>query len=636
MWAFAIVMVIAFGLAAIEWARRLHPATAIDVLCAAWVTLVASITVTANALSAMGRLGSPAAWAGGGVICALAPFATRRQRTPLLPLISRALRTGQQHASRSPILVLMMLTVSAVALANLIVIASTAPGSADALAYHLPKMGYALQSGSFDLQYANYWAQQVHPHNGTALLVYAFLATGGNDHWLPIWQYASYWVSIACVAGLAREIGAGVRGALLAGCVFGLLTNALMQSTDAGNDLLLAAHTSVCALMIIRSVRGRLTWQLTIAGLAAGLAFGTKALFLITMPSLAGLFIVMWRNATHRRRFAAAVAAGAIGFMAMAVPSGFVDNYRRWGDPLLGPVEVRRETTFAGRSARYQLVNGTRNLVRYVADSLSADGLPRLPTVVRLYRAVRSPLRSMTRSVGMNLEAPEGTRASFAYDRLLSAHETHAFWGILGVLLLWPALIVGIARGRDLIRALAIGGALIFPLQSYTALYDPWHGRYFLLAAVFLAPVAGWLSEHSSWRRYARAAAAIGCASAVTAVLFRSRIPLISTGAGNAERRSVFRMDRQEQLTRGNPDATEALRTFERLVPDNAVVDVTAEGGTPEYMFFGEHLGRQLHPRRPGYPVPAKDWLLFREGVERALPTDMALGAGFWLRKPVS
>jgi hypothetical protein len=203
------------------------------------------------------------------------------------------------------------------------------------------------------------------------------------------------------------------------------------------------------------------------------------------------------------------------------------------------------------------------------------------------------------------------------------------------VLLLWPALIVGIARGRDLIRAFAIGGALIFPLQSYTALYDPWHGRYFLMAAMFLAPVAGWMSELASARKYARAAAAIGCASAMTAVLFRSRIPLITIGAGTAERRSVFRMDREEQLTRGHPDTTQALRTFERLVPNNAVVHITVDGGTPEYIFFGEHLSRQLRPRPPGDPVPATDWLLLRGGPERPLPTDQPLGAGFWLRKPV-
>jgi hypothetical protein len=435
---------------------------------------------------------------------------------------------------------------------------------------------------------------------------------------------------------LAREIGSGVPGSLFAACVFGLLTNALMQSTDAGNDLLLAAHTGVSALMIIRAVRGRIAWGLPLAGLSAGLAIGTKALFLIAIPSLAWLFIVVWRERPLRHGIVATAVVGTLGFAAMALPSGYLDNYVRWGDPFLGPREVGRETTFADRSVEFRLVNGSRNLARYVADSLSADGLPRLPIVLRTYRAIRAPLRWMTVAIGLNLESTDGTRASFAYDRLLSAEESHAFWGILGVLLLWPAMIVGIVRGRELIRALAIAGVLIFPLQSYTALYDPWHGRYFLLAAVFLAPIVGWMSEATSWRRYTRAAAAIGCACAVTAVLLRSRTPLISVGVAGAERRSVLRMDRSEQLTRGNPPLTEMLRAFERMVPGDATVQVTVEGGAGEYMFFGDHLRRHLHPRPPGSLVPAGTWLLLQDRVERPDTTDVSLGAGFWLRKPGS
>jgi hypothetical protein len=185
-------------------------------------------------------------------------------------------------------------------------------------------------------------------------------------------------------------------------------------------------------------------------------------------------------------------------------------------------------------------------------------------------------------------------------------------------------------------RALAIGGALIFPLQSYTALYDPWHGRYFLLSAVFLVPIAGWMSEAAAWRRYARVAAVVGCASAVTAVLFRSGIPLVGTTVGGAGRPSLLRMDRVEQLTRGNKTMEGPLRAFERLVPADAIVQVTVQGGTGEYLFFGEHLSRRLHPRPPGSPVPGTQWLLVQKSVESAAAGDVALGAGFWLRRPVS
>jgi hypothetical protein len=256
--------------------------------------------------------------------------------------------------------------------------------------------------------------------------------------------------------------------------------------------------------------------------------------------------------------------------------------------------------------------------------------------VIRIHRALRAPLGWTTDAIGMDLESTAGTRAVFAYDRLLSASESHAFWGILGVLLLWPAMIYGIVRGRGLVRALAIGGALIFPLQSYTALYDPWHGRYFLLSAVFLAPIAGWMSEAAPWRRYAHAAAVVGCASAATAVLFRSGIPLVGTRLGGLERPSLLRMDRVEQLTRGNRAMEQPLRTFEGLVPRDAIVQVTVPGGTGEYLFFGEHLSRRLYPRPSGSRVPDNQWLLLHENVEPAAAGDISLGAGFWLRKPVS
>lgn len=636
MMTFEVVMAIGFPLGAVEWARRLRPAGVVDALCAAWIALIGSITLTAFVLSSLHRLGSPAAWALGGVLCALAPVCTGLRRTPLAPMVSRTGRAARAEVGHSAILKLMLLTVSGLGLANLVVIMKTAPGSADVLAYHLPKMAFAVQSGSFTLPYANYWAQQVHPHDGTALLVYAFIASGGNEHWLPLWQYASYWIAIACVAGLAREAGAGMTGALFAGCVFGLLTNALMQATDAGNDLLLAGHAGVSALMIVRAVRGRCAAGLPIAGLSMGAAVGTKALFLIAIPPLAWLFVSVWREQAVRPRLAAAILMASLGFAAMALPSGYLENARRWSDPFLGPPEVRRETTFAGRPIEDRLVNGTRNVARFVVDSLSADGLPRLPVVISVHRTLRAPLRWVTRAMGMDLESPAGTRAAFAYDRLLSAHESHAFWGILGVLLIWPALIVGVARGHGLLRALAVGGALIFPLQAYTALYDPWHGRYFLLGAILLAPVAGWMSEWGPWRRYARAAALVGCASAMSAVLFRSENPLVGTHVGGLDRPSMLGRDRVEQLTRTNRNMESPVRAYERLVPTGAIVQVTVEGGTGEYWFFGEHLSRRLHPRPPGSPVPASHWLLLQETVEPVAAGDVSLGAGFWLRKPVS
>jgi len=631
-----LAMAITFPLAAVQWARRSRPADLADVASVAWVSIVASITLTAWVLSSLHRLGSPGAWAMAGTWCLLIPLAAR-PRAPLAPIVSRTLSEAWACISRSPVLALTAFTVAAVGAANLLVIVKTAPATADVLGYHLPKMAYAIQSGTFDLPYANYWAQRVHPSGGAALLVYGFLAWGGSDHLLSLWQYASYWVAVLCVAGLSRDIGAGRAGALVAGCVFGLLTIALMQCTIAGNDLLLASHAAVCAVMIARTSDASARWRLPLIGLSAGAALATKALFLIVLPPLAVLFIVVSRRQRLLWRLPnGAVAVAAVGCAVMAAPAGFVDNARRWGHPFLGPPEVRRETTFYGRSLDERLADGTRNLARYTIDSLSADGLPRVPFLVNAYRAVRAPLAWIPEALGMDLESAQGTRASFSYDRMLSAQEAHAFWGILGVLLLWPAMLYGIVRGRGLTRALAAAGALGFPLQAYTALYDPWHGRYFLVTAVFVAPIAGAMSEVASWRRYAAVAIVIGCFTAVSAVLFRSFTPLVGVRIAGVEHTSVLRMDRIRQMTREAWPLEPAIREFERLVPADAVVQVTIGPDRDEYLFFGERLGRTLHPRPAGSPVPASHWLLVEESVEPPAASDIRLGQGLWLRRPAT
>ena len=78
------------------------------------------------------------------------------------------------------------------------------------------------------------------------------------------------------------------------------------------------------------------------------------------------------------------------------------------------------------------------------------------------------------------------------------------------------------------------------------------------------------------------------------------------------------------------------MGAFERLVPADAIVQVTVQGGTGESLFLGQHLSRRLYPRPPGGPVPGTQWLLVEETMEPAAAGDVSLGAGFWLRRPVS
>src|SRR5262249_28642385 len=155
--------------------------------------------------------------------------------------------------------------------------------------------------------------------------------------------------------------------------------------------------------------------------------------------------------------------------------------------------------------------------------------------------------------------------------------------------------------------------------------YDPWLGRFFLSAAVFLVPIAGMLYDREGWRRYLAAALAVGCTSAVCSALLRSETQLLSAG-GHI---SVLRMDRVGQLTREHPGLDVSLRAFGAAVPTTARVQLTLPADSPEYLFFGERLTRDVRPRPAGAPLPAGTWLLFEEPLERHRDGDVWLGSGF-------
>jgi hypothetical protein len=78
------------------------------------------------------------------------------------------------------------------------------------------------------------------------------------------------------------------------------------------------------------------------------------------------------------------------------------------------------------------------------------------------------------------------------------------------------------------------------------------------------------------------------------------------------------------------------LSAYERIVPRGAVVFDTLRPDTVEYAFFGDRLNRRLQPRAPATPVPESAWLLLDEAVETPASGDISIGAGLWLRRPLS
>lgn len=519
----------------------------------------------------------------------------------------------------------------------------TAPHEPDSLSYHLVRMAYYLQQGSLSFFEANYWAQVVHPVNASILSIYTFLATGRSENLVPLVQFISYLASALAVYGISRRTGCARTVSLAAAGVFALLIEVLMGSVTAQNDLLITAFvgSSVFFLLTYADTGGRR--NLVLAGLAAGLAVGVKASALLTLPSLM-LVAAAALGAAHRRlgrslrrELVVALAGAGLGFFLFALPSGYLANTRRFGNPF-GPPNVVRSHSFAGQSPRYVLTEGTKNLLRYAIDFLSLDGLPPAALGNRLQEKGRRTIATALEFWRIRLEDPAGVRAAFSLHKRPVAHELHSSWGILGWALVWPSVgWVLLARGSSgWGKTLALASALFFAAQVFSGPYDPWRVRYFTTAAVFACPVTACLLTRLKGRFVkvlVVAVVGLGGLSGVSAV-FERRAWALPFGE-EAESR-----DRLRQLTHDLPKLYPALREYEQLVPSGATVAAAMRPDSAEYLLFGERLTRQIIPinsflRGPQPLPPEAQFLIYTRGYPGARTTDIHLGADWYLRELV-
>jgi len=544
----------------------------------------------------------------------------------------------------------MAVTVVICGVANLIVVIACAPGTWDCMAYHLARAAYYIQQGSFAAYDANYWAQVVHPLNTTALNVFTLVATG-SENLTQVWQYASYWVSITAVCGIASALGFSRRAALCGGLLFGLLTICLMEASTAQNDLFLTAGVGGAIYFFLAWRREPAIWRLALSGASLGLAIGTKASALLAMPSLivialCATFAKPDRPPSESRplpRTALAVAAAIAGLLLFVLPAGYLRNVSSFGHPV-APAAVRAEHSFEGWALSDRARAGSRNALRYAIEFLSLDGYKPCPVA----RTVQDTLRQIPRAAldlaGCDLEgtAPAADRREpYALRRPPISHEDESYFGILGFGLLLPiALLVLIRLLKPPAGWMLAAAALVFFIaQSVAGPFDPWRGRYFMVMGLLAAPLTGYYLAHGRgviFNGFATLIVAAGCAGALSAVAFHEGRALL----GGED--SFFGQSRIEQLAANRPKYAHALKHFDTLVPEDATVAVCVEPNSHEYPLFGPRLTRRLIPlnsfRGGVKPIPADaDYLLYDHRRVRVSPffdrSDLRLGKDWYLRE---
>lgn len=233
------------------------------------------------------------------------------------------------------------LTVAIVAALELVKRGAAPVANIDALTFHLPDIARWIQSGGYWQvdQFVPGLAHGNYPQNGDLLLMSTVLPWS-NDAFVRFVGPAFFALTGVALYALACEVRASrataVLGAAMLLAIPAVFQPALLQVMT---DPVMLAAFSAGLLFLTRSFRNRRRSELVIAGIALGLAFGTKWYGV----SSVAVVILVWLGASllARRSIRSVGRDGAIVSGAVGLAGGFwlLRNLVESGNPLF-PVKV--------------------------------------------------------------------------------------------------------------------------------------------------------------------------------------------------------------------------------------------------------------------------------------------------------
>ena len=350
------------------------------------------------------------------------------------------------------------------------------PNSADAMAYHLPRVIYWAQAGSVAFFPTPYFNQVMLPPADEYLILHGYLLSGG-DHLVNLVAWAAFAGCVIGVSAIAAELGLSARGQAVAALVCATLPNAILQASGAKNDCLLAFWL-VCAVYF--GVRGGLAAPFF--GLAVGLSLATKSTgYLFVAP------LMVWLIARRdRTRLVCALA----GTLLLNGPQ-YVRNLRLSGSPL-GYDSAQGNGYFRWRNEYLGWQPLVSNAVRHLCDQLGA----RSP---QWNQGVYDAAVRIHRTLGLDPNDPASTWRGAVFVRPANAnHEANANnrWHLLLYML------AAIAAVRNRRWAIYAGGLVVaFLLFCVYLKWQPFLARLELPLFILGAPLGAWLLDRvrPSW-----------------------------------------------------------------------------------------------------------------------------------------
>jgi len=536
---------------------------------ALWVALGTELLGSAGVL----RFGPLAAWWGAPVLLLLARIAVAaRSLTPIeMPQLER-----RDWLIVAPVAVIVAASGAVAVLAP--------PNNWDAMAYHMPRQIYWLQQHDVEHHLTYEWRQIEMPPLSEFAGLHLMILSGG-DRFANLIQWCALVLTLAAASLIARELGAGRKGQLLAAFWAASVPMAYHQASSAKNDLVVALWSCVLALQALEVRRDRTCSAARAAGIGAvaGLLLltkGTGAIYAAPSLAVAGISLLGRRGLLALSTLAPLVA--------LSLNAGHLNRNFRYFGSVLGTDKggYSNETHAPAPLAMNVLRNALLNLG---TPSARVNGF-----VVRrardLGRVVGAPIDDRRTNF---MAAPFDIPYHPEQDDVAGAPVHAVLAAALAAALLLPRSILPVSLGAY--AAIPYGAFLLF---SAVLKWQPWHARLELPAFCLLAPLLG--TACAALPRVA-AGAAVAALLVLAPSLRGGLRPLV--GAGN-----VFVSDRLALMFRSRPELRDASVEVARFVASVGPATVALDSVRDNWEYPLQSLILRAAPAAPRFAAVGGHW----------------------------
>ncbi|MGK7945935.1 MAG: glycosyltransferase family 39 protein [Microcystaceae cyanobacterium] len=353
------------------------------------------------------------------------------------------------------------------------------PGNWDSMTYNLTRVLLFQQEKNLYLSDVATVRQAIFPI-GSDILHHIFLRFY-TDYGIGIFSFLAYLSVGFGTYALSRKY-ASKEISLIATLVIVSLPEFVYQATSTKNDIMTVAAVIFCLLTVYRLLE---TLNLTdiillILGLSFGIAVKTTFLaFALPFTLLIGILLL---RQYKLGLFITLIVQNWLCFILLIFPVLilsqmwlFIHNHYYWGG-WSGPPD------FTNSLKQVDGLKGAiANLIRYFFQSIHffepVDFLVKHISGTSAVQILQNVYESLVAPITGNAGIPD----RFSFNILWRSHEDLSWFGPLGFLLIYPAMLYSLWKGNRYLKAIVIVLFGYVFIVSYQVMWSPWRCRHFTL-----------------------------------------------------------------------------------------------------------------------------------------------------------